>query len=71
MFVTTAVSPETVMKDNFPELSVEELLNGRQVPKLDSVQCVAAGGQLFNKSTKGIIPELIDEMYKERKVYKE
>ena len=65
------MSPETVINDNFPELSVDELISGRQVPNLDSVQCVAAGGQLFNKSKKGIIPELINTMYEERKVYKE
>ena len=65
------MSPETVIDGNFPELSVEELINGKPIPNLDNVQCVAAGGQLFNKSVNGIIPELIKEMYNERKVYKE
>lgn len=63
------ISPDTILKHAKIDLSPEMFLSGR-VPELPKDVCVACNGVVFSKQKRGIIPELIVDLYDQRKVYK-
>jgi len=76
------MSPETVLdhshsfdllrRDNTNgnyESSVEYLLDHNHV-QVKPEHCMAGTGQYFNRTQRGLFPELVDKLYNERKEYK-
>ena len=63
------MSPETVVNDMQYEANVEDLLK-RTEYKIPEKYCMTGTGQYFDKSRKGIVPEIIQKLYDERSVVK-
>jgi len=62
------MSPETIMRGIIPNVSVESILeNGL---KVDEDVCVAPTGVRFRKDKQGVIPEIIANLYAERRITK-
>lgn len=62
------MSPETVVNDRIIGVSPDTILQGATNSKPELA--MAATGQLFKKDAKGIIPDIIDGLYSERKTIK-
>jgi len=64
------ISPETLLDQRHPSVSVEKLLN-KELDLSDlNGQTVCANGALFDTTKKGFLPELMEKIYKERTIYK-
>lgn len=63
------MSPETVMPERLPGVSIERILDGDV--KNETEHSMAATGQLFRRDKRGFIPEMIEKLYAERKVVKQ
>ena len=70
------ISPDTLVGHSGENLSVDNILDGafqsdsiRKKIENDNV-AIAATGFMFRKNKRGFLPELMDTMYKDRKVYK-
>jgi len=63
------MSPETVINDRYSGVNVDSLLDeiDIEVPK---DYCMSATGQYFDKTKKGIVPEIIEGLYAERSALK-
>jgi len=70
------ISPETITADGRFKISPINILNGDK-DTLDIINThkskglsIAANGTTYTKSKRGFLPELMDTMYQERKMYK-
>ena len=63
------MSPETVVNDMQYEANVDDLLK-RTEYRIPKKYCMAGTGQYFDKSKKGIVPEIIQGLYDERTIFK-
>lgn len=63
------MSPETIISDKIYEVTVDKLLDKQQYD-IPADYCMTATGQFFDKKKKGIVPEVISNMYDERSTYK-
>jgi DNA polymerase elongation subunit (family B) len=63
------ISPETFSHEHYADTSVEKILD-RQVDSLDNM-CLTPGGYYFDKTKQGFLPEMMQRMYDERKIYKQ
>jgi DNA polymerase elongation subunit (family B) len=64
------ISPETLVDDKFPNISVDKVLN-KQVQLPENFQyTVCPNGSMYRKDVRGFLPELMDKIYKDRTVYK-
>ena len=59
------MSPETIAEGEITKFDIEGMLSGSYHPDKKG-KALAANGQYFNTHKVGIIPMIIDEMYKER-----
>ena len=62
------ISPETIRETRHPSASVEGLLN--QEIKIDGDYAVCANGAQYRKDVRGFLPELMENIYKDRTIYK-
>ncbi|NBV57555.1 MAG: DNA polymerase [Bacteroidetes bacterium] len=62
------MSPETIIDGKVIALDVDKCIQGVNVDTDN--KCVAASGQYFKTTEKGILPKIIDQMYSERVVIK-
>jgi DNA polymerase elongation subunit (family B) len=62
------MSPETIIDGKVIALDVDKCIQGVNVD-IDN-KCVAASGQYFKTTEKGILPKIIDQMYSERVIIK-
>ncbi len=62
------ISPETLRETRHPSASVEGILNGEV--SIDGDDCVCANGAQYRKDVRGFLPELMQKIYDERKIYK-
>ena len=62
------ISPETLVDERFPGVSVDKLLNQEVTIKGDT--CVCANGAQYRKDIHGFLPEMMQKIYDERKIYK-
>ena len=64
------ISPETLQDTRHPSTTVEKILN----KELDFSEykefAVCANGSMYRKDVKGFLPELMDKIYSERKIFK-
>ena len=64
------ISPETLMDHKHPTATVDRILN-KELDLSDlRGQTVCANGAFYDTNTRGFLPELMEKMYGERKVFK-
>ena len=64
------ISPETLLDDRFPNVSVDKLLNEEvDLSSLEDVT-VCPNGAMFTTKTRGFLPKLMEKIYSERVVFK-
>jgi len=62
------ISPETLLPSRHPKATVERILN--EDITIEGDTCVCPNGAQYRKDFRGFLPELMDKIYKERKMYK-
>ena len=62
------ISPETLVDRKHPQATVERLLN--QEIDITGEYCVCANGAQYRKDIHGFLPEMMQKIYDERKIYK-
>ena len=64
------ISPETLQDVRHPSASVDKILN-KQIDFSGYQEfAVCANGSMYRKDIKGFLPELMDKIYSERKIFK-
>ena len=64
------ISPETLLDDRFPNVSVDRLLNEQvDLSSLEDVT-VCPNGAMFTTKTRGFLPKLMEKIYSERVIFK-
>ncbi|QPX48214.1 DNA polymerase [Synechococcus phage S-SRM01] len=64
------VSPETLIDDRHPTVTVDKILNQELTFELYKDYAVCANGAMYRKDVRGFLPELMDKIYKDRTIYK-
>ena len=62
------ISPETLLPTKHPSATVDRILQ-KQI-NIDGEYCVCANGAQYRKDVRGFLPELMEKIYNERKIYK-
>ena len=62
------ISPETLLPTKHPSATVDRILQ-KQIT-IDGEYCVCANGAQYRKDVRGFLPELMEKIYNERKIYK-
>jgi len=62
------ISPETLLEERHPTVTVDKILNQEIV--FDSDSCVCANGAQYRKDTLGFLPQMMQRIYDERTIYK-
>ena len=64
------VSPETLLPERFPGISVDKVLN--KAIDTSSLDCatVCANGAMYDTHTQGFLPKLMQKMYDDRVIFK-
>jgi DNA polymerase elongation subunit (family B) len=65
------VSPETLIDERHPTVTVDKILNQELTFELYSDYAVCPNGAMYRKDVRGFLPELMEKMYNDRVVYKE
>jgi DNA polymerase elongation subunit (family B) len=65
------VSPETLLEERCPNVSVDKILNQEVTFDMYSDYAVCPNGAMYRKDVRGILPELMEKMYNERVIFKE
>lgn len=63
------MSPETVVNERCDGINIKSLLEETEL-NIPSNYCMAATGQYFDNTKKGIVPEIIESLYAERSATK-
>mgnify|MGYP001456364639 FL=1 len=64
------ISPETLQDTRHPSTTVEKILNKEIDFSGYEDYAVCANGSMYRKDIKGFLPELMDKIYSERKIFK-
>jgi len=64
------ISPETLLDERHPSVTVEKILDESITFEMYKDYAVCANGAMYKKDVRGFLPELMDRIYKDRKVYK-
>ena len=64
------ISPETLVEERHPSATIDRILNQEINFEMYSDYSVCANGAMFRKDVKGFMPELMEKMYADRKVFK-
>ena len=62
------ISPETLIDERFPGITVDKLLQEEVTP--NPKYCVCANGAQYRKDIHGFLPEIMQRIYDERKIFK-
>jgi DNA polymerase elongation subunit (family B) len=65
------VSPETLVEERHPTVSVDRILNQELTFEMYSDYAICPNGAMYRKDVRGFLPELMEKMYNDRVVYKE
>lgn len=64
------ISPETLMEDKYPDVSIESVLGKKiQFQNLENTT-VCANGSMYHTSKRGIFPEMVENIFKDRQYFK-
>ena len=58
------------MEEKHPSATIDKILNKDLTFEMYKDYAVCANGAMFRKDIKGFMPELMEKMYKDRKVFK-
>ena len=58
------------MEEKHPSATIDRILNKEITFEMYKDYAVCANGAMFRKDIKGFMPELMEKMYKDRKVFK-
>lgn len=64
------LSPETLVETKHPQASIENILHKRIDTESYSDYAICPNGCMYRKDILGFFPELVDEMFTKRKLYK-
>ena len=64
------ISPETLQDTRHPSTTVDKILNKEIDFSGYEDYAVCANGSMYRKDVKGFLPELMDKIYSERKIFK-
>jgi DNA polymerase elongation subunit (family B) len=64
------LGPDTLLDVKHPSVSVDKILNQELDFSDYQDYCICPNGSLYRKDIKGFLPELMEKMYSERKIYK-
>ena len=64
------ISPETLLDEKYPGISVDKLLNKEVVIENVEGKCVYANGCMYDTTKKGIFPELVEKIFNDRQYFK-
>jgi len=64
------ISPETLVEEKHPSATIDRILNKEITFEMYDDYAVCANGAMFRKDIRGFMPELMEKMYAERKIYK-
>jgi DNA polymerase elongation subunit (family B) len=64
------ISPETLVEQRHPTASVERILNKSLDFSDYKDYAVCANGSMYRKDVRGFLPELMEQMYRDRVIYK-
>jgi len=64
------ISPETLVEEKHPSATIDRILNKEITFEMYKDYAVCANGAMFRKDIKGFMPELMEKMYAERKIFK-
>ena len=64
------ISPETLLDEKYPGISVDKLLNKEVVIENVEGKCVSANGCMYDTTKKGIFPELVEKIFNDRQYFK-
>ena len=64
------ISPETLLDEKYPNVSVDKLLNKEVVIDNIAGKCVTANGCMYDTTKKGIFPELVEKIFGDRQYFK-
>ena len=62
------ISPETLLESKHPSATVDKILN--QELNIEGDCCVCANGAQYRKDIHGFLPEMMQQIYDERTIYK-
>ena len=64
------ISPETLLEERHPTASVERILNQSIDFSEYKDYAICANGSMYRKDIRGFLPELMEQMYRDRVIYK-
>ena len=64
------ISPETLQDTRHPSATVDKILNEQLTFEMYKDNAVCANGAMYRKDVRGFLPELMELIYDERKIYK-
>jgi DNA polymerase elongation subunit (family B) len=64
------ISPETLLDEKYPNVSVDRLLNKEVVIDNIAGKCVTANGCMYDTTKKGVFPELVEKIFEDRQYFK-
>jgi len=64
------ISPETLLEERHPTVTVDRILNEEVNFEMYKDYAVCANGAMYRKDSRGILPELMEKMYLDRKTFK-
>lgn len=64
------ISPETLLSDRFPGISVDKILNMEVDTSTLDCCTVCANGAMYDTHEQGFLPKLMEKIYEERTIYK-
>ena len=63
------ISPETLVDEKHPDVTVEKILNEELTFELYKNYCICPNGSMYRKDIRGFIPELMENMFNKRNMY--
>lgn len=64
------ISPETLLDEKYPGITVKKLLNKEIVIENVEGKCVSANGCMYDITKRGIFPELVEKIFNDRQFFK-
>ena len=64
------ISPETLLEERHPSVNVDKILKEEVNFEMYKDYAVCANGAMYRKDSRGILPELMEKMYIDRKTFK-
>jgi DNA polymerase elongation subunit (family B) len=64
------ISPETLLDEKYPGITVDKLLNKKVVIENIEGKCVSANGCMYDTTKRGIFPQLVEKIFNDRQYFK-